>query len=87
MILLSGKVGYRRLYEPDRVIPGQALFFDMFFPSTLRSLVFCIRRVSFTDRSPGVCWSNELSSHFPAQFQNASVSACGCFRVRQASDW
>ena len=26
MILLSGKVGYRRLYEPDRVTPGQALF-------------------------------------------------------------
>ena len=30
MILLSGKVGYRRLYEPDRVIPDQALFFSFF---------------------------------------------------------
>ena len=46
MILLSGKVGYRRLYEPDRVIPGQALFFAMFFSSLLRSLVFCRCRLS-----------------------------------------
>ena len=26
MILLSGKVGYRRLYGPPQVIPGEALF-------------------------------------------------------------
>jgi hypothetical protein len=26
MILLSGKVGYRRLYEPRQVTPGEALF-------------------------------------------------------------
>ena len=27
MILLSGKVGYRRLYEPRQVNPGEALLF------------------------------------------------------------
>ena len=27
MILLSGKVGYRRLYEPRQVTPGEALLF------------------------------------------------------------
>ena len=30
MILLSGKVGYRRLYEPRQVTPGGVLFFSLF---------------------------------------------------------
>jgi hypothetical protein len=32
MILLSGKVGYRRLDEPGRVYPGQVLFFALISP-------------------------------------------------------
>ena len=39
MILLSGKVGYRRLYEPRQVNPGGALLFLSFYLLPLPSVV------------------------------------------------
>ena len=44
MILLSGKVGYRRLYGPRQVNPGEALF--VFPPSASPGSLSCAAQVS-----------------------------------------
>ena len=83
MILLSGKVGYRRLYEPDRVIPGQALFFLPLF-SQYPEILCTLYWSSYTDRSPGICRLNVLCVH--VQLLSRMIVQEG-FHFRLASDW
>ena len=75
MILLSGKVGYRRLYEPRQVTPGEALF--VFATLVQRSERVFERRASRSWRAARMRLFRETSSSAdpPTTAQRGRIAA------------